>query len=140
LIRDCVKNGTLSQEHEKLERSQLTSRYGTRIASLESRAVGTEFPCANGDYAATPINITSTRAREINALGAATRYHRGVEGSAAKNPKVLEGPPCQTCGGFTRILAITPHPRQKRRHLWMVECTACGVAQEADMPAPRHIH
>jgi len=67
-------------------------------------------------------------------------YHRSVEAASAKNPKVLEGPPCQTCGGITRILAITPHPRQKRRHLWMVECTACGVAQEADMPAPRHIH
>jgi hypothetical protein len=126
----------------------LRVRNSPRVAARKSRAAlptklrvtGTDFPCANGDYAATPINLTSTRAREINALAAATRYHRGVEGSAAKNPKVLEGPPCQTCGGITRILAITPHPRQKRRHLWMVECTACGVAQEADMPAPRHIH
>jgi len=94
----------------------------------------------NGDYAATPINLTSTGGRQINTSGVVIGYHRSVEAASAKNPKVLEGPPCQTCGGITRILAITPHPRQKRRHLWMVECTACGVAQEADMPAPRHIH
>jgi hypothetical protein len=41
---------------------------------------------------------------------------------------------------MTRIVAIAPHPRQKRRQLWMLECTACKTAHEADMPAPRHMH
>ena len=54
--------------------------------------------------------------------------------------KILAGPPCERCGGTTRILQIAPHRRLKRRHVWTLECLACGTTQDAEMPAPERTH
>ena len=54
--------------------------------------------------------------------------------------KILAGPPCDKCGGATRIVSIAPHKRLKRRHTWTLECLHCGKEQTVEMPAPRHTH
>ena len=54
--------------------------------------------------------------------------------------KILGGPPCEKCGGATRILSIAPHKRLKRRHMWTLECLHCGTEQAVEMPAPRRTH
>jgi hypothetical protein len=53
---------------------------------------------------------------------------------------VLAGPPCETCGGITRIVRIEPHQRLKRRHVWLLECMVCGASYAAEMPAPSRTH
>jgi len=58
----------------------------------------------------------------------------------AQQPKLLAGPPCERCGGVTRLVRIEPHKRHKRRHIWALECLSCGTEQTADMPAPQHVH
>ena len=57
-----------------------------------------------------------------------------------QQPKLLAGPPCERCGGVTRLMRIEPHKRLKRRQIWALECVSCGTEQIADMPAPRHVH
>jgi hypothetical protein len=59
---------------------------------------------------------------------------------APGHSKMLAGPPCQKCGGVTRILRITPHKRLKRRQTWTVECTACGEARDVTALGPRRLH
>ena len=54
--------------------------------------------------------------------------------------KILVGPPCETCAGPTRIVRIEPHKRRKRRHVWTLECLACGAPQTAEMPKPPCTH
>jgi hypothetical protein len=54
--------------------------------------------------------------------------------------KLLAGPPCEACSGPTRIVRIEPHKRLMRRHVWTLECLACGAAQTAEMPKPRNTH
>jgi hypothetical protein len=63
-----------------------------------------------------------------------------VEGASSNHPKVLAGPPCETCGGVTRIVRIEPHQRLKRRHVWLLECMVCGASYAAEMPAPSRTH
>ena len=53
---------------------------------------------------------------------------------------MLGGPPCEACGGATRVLRIEPHRRLKRRHLWTLECTHCGAAHTIEMPIPQRPH
>ena len=65
---------------------------------------------------------------------------RGMLTVTPQLPKLLAGPPCQKCGAVTRLMRIEPHKRLKRRHIWALECTNCGVAQVADMPAPQRTH
>jgi len=63
-----------------------------------------------------------------------------MSGSASEPTKILSGPRCETCGGTTRIVSIVPHPRLKRRHVWTLECIACGATRDAEMPAPNRTH
>jgi len=58
----------------------------------------------------------------------------------AQQPKLLAGPPCERCGGVTRLMRIEPHKRHKRRHIWALECMSCGTEQTADMPAPQRLN
>ena len=53
---------------------------------------------------------------------------------------MLAGPPCEKCGGATRIMSIAPHKRLKRRHVWTLECVGCGAQQTAEMPVPLRTH
>jgi uncharacterized Zn finger protein len=53
---------------------------------------------------------------------------------------MLAGPLCEKCGGATRILAIKPHKRLRRRQTWTVECTACGETRGVPMLGPRRAH
>jgi hypothetical protein len=55
-------------------------------------------------------------------------------------PKMLAGPPCEACGGLTRIVSIWPHKRFKRRQRWSVACTACGAQHDVEMLGPRRPH
>ena len=91
------------------------------------------------DDVATAIKITSRLCGGINTGRALLRYQCGVEGDP-NHPKVLAGPPCEACGGMTRIVRIEPHQRLKRRHVWLLECMACGANYAADMPAPNRTH
>jgi len=59
---------------------------------------------------------------------------------ASQQTQILAGPPCEKCGGPTRILRIDSHPRLKRRHVWTLECMKCGAEHVLDMPVPRHTH
>jgi hypothetical protein len=67
-------------------------------------------------------------------------YQDAMSSVASREQKVLGGPPCRECGGATRIVAIEPHRRLKRRHVWTLECLICETAQTAEMPAPRRTH
>lgn len=60
--------------------------------------------------------------------------------TAISERKILAGPPCEACGGATRIVSIEPHRRLKRRHVWTLECLSCGAEQSAEMPAPDRTH
>jgi hypothetical protein len=55
-------------------------------------------------------------------------------------PKALAGPPCEACGGVTRIVRIEQHKRFKRRQRWTVECAACGARRDVEMLGPRRPH
>jgi rRNA maturation protein Nop10 len=59
---------------------------------------------------------------------------------ASQQRKLLAGPPCEQCGGETRIVSIEPHRRLKRRHVWTLECMKCGAKITQEMPAPRRTH
>jgi hypothetical protein len=63
-----------------------------------------------------------------------------MERATSRERKILAGPPCEKCGGTTRIVAIAPHKRFKRRHVWTLECMSCGTAQRADVAAPHRTH
>jgi hypothetical protein len=76
----------------------------------------------------------------INTAPPPPRYQRSVEGASSDHRKILAGPPCEQCGGVTRIVRIEPHRRLKRRHVWVLECTVCGDTHTADMPAPQRTH
>jgi hypothetical protein len=65
---------------------------------------------------------------------------RGMLNVTTRQPKLLAGPPCEKCGGVTRVMRIEPHKRLKRRHVWALECMSCGAQQTADMPAPQRLH
>jgi hypothetical protein len=58
----------------------------------------------------------------------------------AQQRKILAGPPCEECGGDTRVLAIEPHRRLRRRHVWKLECLICATEQAQEMPAPQRTH
>jgi len=55
-------------------------------------------------------------------------------------PKIPAGPPCEACGGVTRIVHIVPHKRFKRRQRWTVPCTGCGAQRDVEMLGPRRPH
>ena len=63
-----------------------------------------------------------------------------MSGVASRNDKVLAGPPCEECGGATRLVAIAAHRRLKRRHVWTLECLICETAQTTEMLAPHRTH
>jgi hypothetical protein len=65
---------------------------------------------------------------------------RGLLDVRTQQQKLLAGPPCEKCGGVTRLVRIEPHKRLKRRHIWALECLSCGTEQVADMPAPQRVH
>lgn len=54
--------------------------------------------------------------------------------------KILAGPPCEKCGGPTRVVSIAPHRRLKRRHVWTVRCENCAAVGAVEMPKPRNAH
>ena len=43
---------------------------------------------------------------------------RGMLNLRTQQPKLIAGPPCEKCGGVTRVMRIEPHKRLKRRHVW----------------------
>lgn len=63
-----------------------------------------------------------------------------MNGNEIARRKVLAGPPCDRCGGPTRVIRIEPHKRLKRRHVWSLECFRCGAALMAEMPKPDQTH
>jgi hypothetical protein len=60
--------------------------------------------------------------------------------AACASPNVFASPPCEHCGGATRLLRITPHKRFRRRQRWTVECEACGEQRDVDALGPRRPH
>jgi len=68
------------------------------------------------------------------------RYQARMDAGTSFARRILAGPPCEQCGGQTRIVAIMPHQRLRRRHVWKLECLVCETPQTADMPAPQRTH
>jgi hypothetical protein len=127
--RDRARASGGGQQRREMAMDLATLRVGTAEMSLRET-----------HYLKAPIKITSRLCRAINTVRARARYQCGVDGAASNHPKVLAGPPCEACGGTTRIVRIEPHPRFKRRHVWVLECMVCGESYAADMPAPSRTH
>lgn len=51
----------------------------------------------------------------------------------------LIGPPCELCGGKTRLTGIEPHPTVDHKDLRTYECLMCGhpVAVEVPLTGPK---
>ena len=58
----------------------------------------------------------------------------------ARHPDIFAGPPCEDCGGATRLLSIERHRRRKRAHVWTFACIACREVDAVEMPIPHRPH
>jgi len=46
----------------------------------------------------------------------------------------LNGSPCASCGGKTRLAGIEPHPTADHTDLRTYECLVCGETSTRDVP------
>jgi hypothetical protein len=47
------------------------------------------------------------------------------------------GPPCELCGGKTRLTGIEPHPRHDHTDLRTYECLVCAHPVAVEVPLTR---
>ena len=56
-------------------------------------------------------------------------------GREANNGRI--GPPCELCGGKTRLTGIEPHPKDDYTDLRTYECLVCGQSVAVEVPLKR---
>ena len=61
-----------------------------------------------------------------------------TETHVEQNP-VISTPPCETCGGPTRIYGIEPHPRLPGTDIHTYVCDACDTSQAVVVPLPQKV-